>query len=143
MLISQKKFLAEASFEETKIVLGWVLNTRQLTIHLPKNKTIPMMHHFLSHLRSLRIANEQANNKIICIMGTILDDLSLCIKFLRWAVDSISLNLISFCQLSLFYQSDACPTGLGGYNIYSGRTWRLSDGTSNPDPALLTAARLC
>jgi hypothetical protein len=37
-LISSKKFLAEASFEESKTVLGWIINTRSLTIHLPRNK---------------------------------------------------------------------------------------------------------
>jgi hypothetical protein len=35
-----KKFLAKASVEESKTVLGWIINTRSLTIHLPPNKLI-------------------------------------------------------------------------------------------------------
>jgi hypothetical protein len=33
-------FLAEASFDECKLVLGWKINTRSFTIHLPENKFI-------------------------------------------------------------------------------------------------------
>jgi hypothetical protein len=39
-MISMKKFMAEASFEEKKIILGWIINTRSFTIHLPENKFI-------------------------------------------------------------------------------------------------------
>jgi hypothetical protein len=34
-IISTKKFKAESRMEEQKTVLGWVLNTRTLSIHLP------------------------------------------------------------------------------------------------------------
>jgi hypothetical protein len=37
-IISLKKFQAEARLEETKTVLGWVLNTRTLQISLPIDK---------------------------------------------------------------------------------------------------------
>jgi hypothetical protein len=37
-IISLKKFQAEARLEETKMVLGWVLNTRSLQISLPLDK---------------------------------------------------------------------------------------------------------
>ncbi len=37
-LISQKKLVAEGKMDECKIVLGWMINTRSLTISLPKDK---------------------------------------------------------------------------------------------------------
>jgi len=37
-LLSIKKFIAEATPSERKIVLGWVIDTRRLTIELPNNK---------------------------------------------------------------------------------------------------------
>jgi hypothetical protein len=37
-IISIKKFKAEARLEETKLVLGWILNTRSLQISLPLDK---------------------------------------------------------------------------------------------------------
>jgi hypothetical protein len=39
-MISEKKFMAEAAFEESKTILGWIINTRSFTIHLPENKFI-------------------------------------------------------------------------------------------------------
>jgi hypothetical protein len=37
-IISQKKYAAEGCMEETKMVLGWLLNSRSLTISLPSDK---------------------------------------------------------------------------------------------------------
>ena len=37
-IISTKKYKAEGRMEETKVVLGWLLNTRTLTISLPSDK---------------------------------------------------------------------------------------------------------
>lgn len=37
-IISLKKFSAEGRMEETKIILGWLVNTRTLTISLPEDK---------------------------------------------------------------------------------------------------------
>jgi hypothetical protein len=37
-IISQKKYAAEGRMEETKMVLGWLLNSRSLSISLPSNK---------------------------------------------------------------------------------------------------------
>jgi hypothetical protein len=37
-IISIKKLMAEGQMSETKIVLGWLLNTRTLSISLPLNK---------------------------------------------------------------------------------------------------------
>jgi hypothetical protein len=33
--------------------------------------------------------------------------------------------LITFREPIVFHRSDACTTGLGGYNIRSGRAWRI------------------
>jgi hypothetical protein len=43
-IISLKKFQAEACPEEVKTILGWIINTRSLTIALPDNKCINLIH---------------------------------------------------------------------------------------------------
>ncbi len=35
-----KKIMAEASLEECKMVLGWLINTRSFTTYLPENNVI-------------------------------------------------------------------------------------------------------
>ncbi len=39
--------------------------------------------------------------------------------------NGISLNLVTFRSPTIYYRSDACEYGLGGYNIYAGRAWRF------------------
>lgn len=39
-LVSMSKLSAEAALEETKILLGWLLDTRRLLVHLPEDKYI-------------------------------------------------------------------------------------------------------
>ncbi len=158
-LISQKKFLAEASFEESKIILGWRIDTRNFKIQLPQNKfqawskliestiqsgkatekqlhsiegrlnhtayIIPTMRHFLSRIRLLRTKAEHLKGKPITIPAPVSQDLQLCNQFLSWAAKGISLNLITFREPTVFHRSDACTTGLGGYNFHSGRAWRM------------------
>ncbi len=86
---------------------------------------IPTMHHFLSRLKALRLIAEKSNKQQVFILSPILEDLTLCKQFLYWAKTGISLNLVSFHKLTSYFRSDACSCGFGGYNIYSGRTWRL------------------
>jgi hypothetical protein len=83
------------------------------------------MRHFLSRLRALRILSKNHKNKQVFIPNPIIDDLTLCTKFLEWAKNGISLNLVTFRTPSIYLRSDACEYGLGGYNIYSGKAWRL------------------
>jgi hypothetical protein len=168
-LISQKTFLAEASFNKCKMVLGWELNTRFFSIHLPENKYIawckgiddiimskrakpkdlhtiegrlnhaayivPTMRHFLSRLQALRMVCESQNKKIAFLPTPIIEDLLLCKNFLKWARNGISMNLISTHSPSIYIRSDACENGLGGYNIYSGKAWRLQIPTDLLDRA--------
>jgi hypothetical protein len=88
---------------------------------------IPTMHHFRSRLQALCMIAEQkkkqcvhrppsnTNNKQSYFMQ----------KNLYWAKNGISINLVSFRTPTLDYRSDACKYGLGGYNIYAERAWRL------------------
>ena len=39
-MAAREKLLAEAGAEEIKIILGWILNFRPLTISLPENKYV-------------------------------------------------------------------------------------------------------
>jgi hypothetical protein len=157
--ISMKKFIAEASFNECKTVLGWILSTRIFTIHLPENKfiswcssidsiisnkkaslkllhstegwlnhadyVIPTMRHFLSRICALQMVAEKTKKQKVYILTPILHVLSLCKKFLSWVKDRISLNLVTFCTPTIYYRSDACEYGLGGYNTYAGRACRF------------------
>ncbi len=60
-IISQKKFLAKACFEENKIVLGWQLNTRSFIIHLPhKKKRSLVIHHWFNNAIQIIIGKTAA-----------------------------------------------------------------------------------
>jgi hypothetical protein len=162
-ILSMKKFIAEATMEESKTILGWLINTRQLSIHLPDNKfiawskaiqklisnnvasskelhtiegrlnhaafIISTARHFLSRIRHLRISSEKSRTQQTTISMEVKRDLNLFQKFLRWANNGISLNLISYRSPTIFLRSDTSSTGLGGYNIYSGRVALLSSNT--------------
>ena len=86
---------------------------------------IPTMRHFLSRIRALRMVAEKTKKQQVYIPTPIIHDLSLCKKFLSWAKDGISLNLVTYRTPTTYYRSDACEYGLGGYNIYAGRAWRF------------------
>jgi len=156
-IISSKKLKAEGTLEEIKTVLGWVINTRNLTIALPTDKhtkwssniskiihskrvshtqlesligrlnhiagIIPMFRHFLGRLRQALYRSTQhrwTNLKIPEI-----SDLHLSLKFLDMSVAGVSINNIVFRKPTTFYRSDASEFGIGGYNLISGRAWRL------------------
>ncbi len=83
------------------------------------------MRHFLSRIQALRMICEKSNKKIAFLPNPVLDDLLLCNKFLHWAKNGISMNLVSSRYPSIFLRSDACEYGRGVYNIYTGHAWRL------------------
>jgi hypothetical protein len=51
--------------------------------------------------------------------------LELWLQLLDKAKRGISLNLLSYQQPTCIVISDACPTGMGGYSIKSGKGWRI------------------
>jgi hypothetical protein len=64
-LISMKHFLAEASFKESKTVLGWIINTRSLTAHQPPNKLIA----WLSSINSILTKQTSSSKELHSLEG--------------------------------------------------------------------------
>ena len=158
-LISKSKLAAEGRMEETKVVLGWLLNTRELLIHLPLNKflgwtkdilatisqsvvkgkeletivgrlnhvamAMTQMRHFLNRLRHLTYVALSCKWGKARLTENVREDLILCLKFLRYAKEGVSMNLLVFAEPTHYYRSDACEHGLGGYSILSGKAWRF------------------
>ena len=65
-MVARAKLLAEAGAEEIKIILGWILNFRTLTIALPKNKYVAWK---LAILEILEVGNNYFK-KLEQIIGT-------------------------------------------------------------------------
>jgi hypothetical protein len=53
------------------------------------------------------------------------EDLLLCLDFLKFAKDGVSMNLLVFADPTHYYRSDACEHGLGSYSILSGQAWHF------------------
>lgn len=51
--------------------------------------------------------------------------LKLWISFLEKSAAGISINLLTFRQPTAMCISDACPEGMGGYSVRTGRAWRF------------------
>jgi hypothetical protein len=85
---------------------------------------IPLARHFLTRLRAAR--NSRANKKSwIKFHELILADLVLWMELLKRAHRGISMNLIVTRRPNRLCWSDACPFGIGGFLLRSGRAWRI------------------
>jgi hypothetical protein len=158
-LLSLNKLSAEGAPEETKTILGWTINTRNLTISLPTDKfnswchdideilhdkttstsqsleqligrlnhasqVIPLARFFMGRLRAKlrarpfrapRIYFNAADRRV----------LKLWLEFLRKAHRGINLNLLTLRQPTNIVITDACPNGMGGFSVSSGKAWRV------------------
>jgi hypothetical protein len=63
-LVSLKKFIAEGRMEEQKTVLGWVINTRTLSISLPTDKHVKWVADINSLLSEKRVSHQQLETLI-------------------------------------------------------------------------------
>jgi hypothetical protein len=83
---------------------------------------IPQARHFLNRLRK----DEERADKLrfTTISNETKQDLKLWIKFLKYAEKGISINTIIFRSPTSLSLSDACETGMGGYNPLTGKMWR-------------------
>jgi hypothetical protein len=158
-LISTSKLSAEGSPSETKLVLGWHLDSRRLLISLPLDKflswsldldtfisttkaphrksleqligrlnhasqVIPLSRFFMGRLRSkLRRANHTKSP--IFFNKSDIKILRLWKTFLQKAQTGINLNLLTLRRPTNIILTDACPHGLGGFSVSSGRAWRF------------------
>lgn len=84
---------------------------------------IPLARHFLGRIRN-RLHSRQGPGQHIRFSLEELADLKLWLKFLLYAKNGISMNLLTIRQPSQLGISDSCPYGLGGF-LWSGFAWRL------------------
>ncbi|MGH7974512.1 MAG: hypothetical protein ACREBR_03205, partial [bacterium] len=156
-LLSFKKLFGEGRMEEIKVILGWEINSRRLTIALPKEKfsswrhdiqmlctsrhstfkeldtlvgrlnhvgyIIPQARHFLNRIRSFKDKYDGKKTKIHLAQRHI-DDLLLWKDFISQARAGMSINLLIYRDPTHVFRSDACPHGIGGYSMFSGKAWR-------------------
>jgi hypothetical protein len=160
--LSLGKLQEEGFMSETPTILGWIINTRSLTIHLPdkkfkgwsndlatilKSKNIsyqdlekligrlnhaatacPLMRYYLNRIRNtLTKWDKNLYTKKVrrYLSSPVIEDLKLWYKcFLPKIQAGLSLNLISYRRPSIVSWSDACPTGMGGYDSF-GNAWQF------------------
>jgi hypothetical protein len=91
---------------------------------------IPLSRHFLNRVRE-RIKRRRPKKQRIDLHQSELDDLQLWLEFLDQAKGGISLNRIAIRQPTRISWSDACPYGIGGYNLH-GFAWRIRIPSTSP-----------
>lgn len=156
--LAKDKLAAEGNPTESKIILGWTINTRSLLISLPNDKhiawssditdimtsttctrkeleqligrlnhaslIIPMARFFLGSLRH-RFAKARHKGSVINFNKSEIKILNLWIQLLLVANKGINFNLINLRRPTNVIITDACPAGLGGYSVRTGKAWRI------------------
>jgi hypothetical protein len=142
---ARNKLKSEALLKEQKIILGWLIDFRQLLIHLPENKYVAWTEAIKKMISVKASTAKEIKANIGCLIHLGLAILSVhhfmsqlrdlhttakrrrtvkinceCLKI---AKDGISLNSIAFRRPTHIYRSDSCPAGLGGYSD-KGWAWR-------------------
>jgi hypothetical protein len=85
---------------------------------------IPTARHFLSRLRmALAIAEIHGGCNLPI---KVLKDLKLWKRFINYAAKGVSLNLLTFRLPNNIVRVDACPWGVGGYSLTTGRAWYIT-----------------
>ena len=64
-ILSMKKWLAEGQQSEEKIVLGWLINTRDFTVRLPADK----YHSYTAQIRDITVAGQVNDDTLQSIIG--------------------------------------------------------------------------
>jgi hypothetical protein len=82
---------------------------------------IPTSRHFLGRLRTaLAIAMLHGGCNL---PNQVLSDLKLWLRYINYAAKGVSLNLLTFRLPNNIIRVDACPWGVGGYSLTTGRAW--------------------
>ena len=84
---------------------------------------VPVTRNFLGRLRSL-LSPRRRDDYVVKLGKEDLADVALWKTILARANQGISMNLIAAREPDRVCWSDACPLGIGGYNL-SGRAWRI------------------
>lgn len=90
-------------------------------------EVIPLSRYFLGHLRAFLEPYSQGSKRHILPRppSAVTQDLQLWTTFLDYAHAGVSMNLLTTRMPTHILLSDACPHGMGGYSIGSGRAWHL------------------
>jgi hypothetical protein len=159
--LSLGKLDEEGQLSEKFTLLGWIIDTRALTISLPTKKSVswnkdlqsiitkkkvsfgllesvigrlnhaatacPFMRYFLNRIR-LVLTNWDISKKSKKVErylpSQVLEDLRLWRDdFLPNITKGMSINLITYRRPTFICWSDACPTGMGGFD-HMGFAWR-------------------
>ena len=83
-----------------------------------------MGYHFLCRLRC-KIDRSVNSNSTVKYAQKDIDDLTIWKRLLSKANEGVSFNLIVYRRPTKMYLSDACPYGMGGFSLLSGRAWRM------------------
>jgi len=147
---ARNKLIAEMGLSESKIILGWLLNFRTMTISLPENK-------FIAYSRTISDMIErgwmskvklESNMGRWTHLGNVvphifhffsrlrlllkrlqnrrqlnINDLKFLLSVLEKCREGINMNSIAYRRPTHIYRSDSCPAGLGGYSD-EGFVWR-------------------
>ena len=85
---------------------------------------LPTARHFLGRLRmALAIAEIHGGCNL---PKKVLSDLKLWKQFVNYAANGVSLNLLTFRLPNNIIRVDACPWGVGGYSLTTGRAWFIN-----------------
>jgi hypothetical protein len=85
---------------------------------------IPSTRFFMGRLRS-KLVQSKHKRRNIAFNKMDADNLHLWKTFLTIARHGINMNLLTLRRPTNIILTDACPNGLGGYSISSGRAWRI------------------
>ena len=83
---------------------------------------IPQARHFINRIR--RDELRAATHRAVRLTQETKSDLKLWLKFITYAKEGISINSVIFRTPTSLSISDACETGMGGYDPISGIMWR-------------------
>ena len=78
--------------------------------------------HFMSRLRAAEARAER--HKFTRLTANERGDLQLWKAFLVKVRDGVDLNLLTCREPEFIYRTDACPAGIGGYSLTTGRAWQ-------------------
>jgi hypothetical protein len=94
---------------------------------------LPNARHFLSRIRATlgRASGGNVSRRNLTISSEALNDLALWEEFLADVHTGVSMNLLVTRTPNKVCWSDACPYGIGGYNL-SGRAWRIRIPQTSP-----------
>ena len=94
---------------------------------------MPIARHFLGRLRDAvgPTTGKRARGSTTVINAATRSDLKLWEALLKQARRGISMNLLVTRQPDKICWSDACPLGIGGYNL-NGRAWRIRIPETSP-----------